>query len=138
LGLERKANLERMDDRDRLANSPPGAASFRPMVFTSSPIRRTTRTNGRTKRLFTKAGELWFCIAGIWRSDKDVGEAFTMLTMPLGPDIAPYHDRQIAILDRADWAVARSDGVSESDFKAAPLRRPHGPTDGLTAWFACV
>jgi putative SOS response-associated peptidase YedK len=25
--------------------------------------------------------------------------------MPPGPDIAPYHDRQIAILDRADWAA---------------------------------
>ena len=34
----------------------------------------------------------------------DVGEAFTMLTMPPGPDIAPYHDRQIAILDRSHWA----------------------------------
>jgi putative SOS response-associated peptidase YedK len=34
-----------------------------------------------------------------------VGEAFTMLTMEPGPDIAPYHDRQIAILDRADWAA---------------------------------
>jgi putative SOS response-associated peptidase YedK len=49
-------------------------------------------------------GEPWFCIAGIWGSVKDVGEALTMLTMPSGPDIAPYHDRQIAILDRADWA----------------------------------
>jgi putative SOS response-associated peptidase YedK len=28
-----------------------------------------------------------------------------MLTMPPGPDIAPYFYRQIAILDRADWAV---------------------------------
>jgi putative SOS response-associated peptidase YedK len=28
-----------------------------------------------------------------------------MLTMPPGPDIAPYHDRQIAILDRRDWAL---------------------------------
>ena len=37
--------------------------------------------------------------------DKDVGEAFTMLTIPPGRDIAPYHDRQIAILDRADWAA---------------------------------
>jgi putative SOS response-associated peptidase YedK len=26
-----------------------------------------------------------------------------MLTMPPGPDIAPCHDRQIAILNRADW-----------------------------------
>ena len=27
-----------------------------------------------------------------------------MLTMAPGPDIAPYHDHQIAILDRAQWA----------------------------------
>ena len=59
----------------------------------------------KDKWLFTKTGEPWFCIAGIWRTDKGVGEAFTMLTMPPGPDIAPYHDRQIAILDRADWAA---------------------------------
>jgi hypothetical protein len=25
-----------------------------------------------------------------------------MLTMPRGPDIAPYHDRQIAILNREE------------------------------------
>ena len=28
-----------------------------------------------------------------------------MLTMPPGPDIAPYHDRRIAILDRKDWSA---------------------------------
>ena len=27
-----------------------------------------------------------------------------MLTLPPGPDIAPYHDRQVAILSRAQWA----------------------------------
>ena len=27
-----------------------------------------------------------------------------MLTMAPEPDVAPYHDRQIAILDRAHWA----------------------------------
>ncbi len=32
--------------------------------------------------VFTKRGEPWFCIAGIWRADKAVGEAFTMLKMP--------------------------------------------------------
>lgn len=58
----------------------------------------------KDKWLFTKKGEPWFCIAGIWRSNPDVGEAFTMLTMPPGPDIEPYHDRQIVILDRPDWA----------------------------------
>ncbi len=59
----------------------------------------------KDKWLFTKRAEPWFCIAGIWRADKVIGEAFTMLTMPPGPDISPYHDRQIAVLDRADWAA---------------------------------
>jgi putative SOS response-associated peptidase YedK len=66
----------------------------------------------KDKWLFTKTGEPWFCIAGIWRSVKDVGEAFTLLTMPPGPDLAPYHDRQIAILDRADWAAWLDPAVS--------------------------
>ena len=58
----------------------------------------------KDKWLFTKKDEPWFCIAGIWRSHPEVGEAFTMLTMDPGPDIAPFHDRQIVILDRAGWA----------------------------------
>ena len=66
----------------------------------------------KDKWLFTKTGEPWFCVAGIWRTDSQVGEAFTMLTMPPGPDIAPYHDRQIAILDRGDWAAWLDHSVS--------------------------
>ena len=58
----------------------------------------------KDKWLFTKTNERVFCIAGLWRSDPKIGEAFTMLTMPPGPDIAPYHDRQIVILDRSSWA----------------------------------
>ena len=58
----------------------------------------------KDKWLFTKRGEPIFCIAGIWRETKDVGEAFTMLTMEPGPDIAPYHDRQIVVLERDAWA----------------------------------
>jgi len=69
----------------------------------------------KDKWLFTKAGEPWFCVAGIWRTDSHVGEAFTMLTMPPGPDIAPYHDRQIAILDRADWAAWLDQSVSAKE-----------------------
>ena len=57
----------------------------------------------KDKWLFTKVGEPWFCIAGLWRSVPELGEAFTMLTMEPGPDVAPYHDRQIAVLDRSDW-----------------------------------
>lgn len=58
----------------------------------------------KDKWLFTRREEPLFCIAGIWRDTRDVGEAFTMLTMPPGPDIAPYHDRQIVILERGAWA----------------------------------
>jgi putative SOS response-associated peptidase YedK len=57
----------------------------------------------KDKWLFTKADEEWFCIAGLWRADPAVGEAYTMLTTPPGPDVAPYHDRQVAVLNRADW-----------------------------------
>jgi putative SOS response-associated peptidase YedK len=57
----------------------------------------------KDKWLFTKVNEPIFCIAGIWRNAPGIGEAFTMLTMPPGPDISPYHDRQIVILDRSAW-----------------------------------
>ena len=59
----------------------------------------------KDKWLFTMAGEPWFCIAGLWRSSAEVGEAFTMLTMPPGPDVAPYHNRQVAVLGRDLWAA---------------------------------
>jgi putative SOS response-associated peptidase YedK len=55
--------------------------------------------------LFTKRDEDWFCIAGIWRNSPEVGEACTMLTVEPGPDVAPYHNRQIVVLDRANWAA---------------------------------
>jgi putative SOS response-associated peptidase YedK len=76
----------------------------------------------KDKWLFRKKDEPWFCIAGIWRTNKDVGEAFAMLTAELGPDIAPYHDRQIAILDRADWTDWLDPAVS------AKTGKPQLPT----------
>lgn len=58
----------------------------------------------KDKWLFTKAGEDWFCIAGLWRATAEVGEAYTLLTTEPGPDVAPYHGRQIVVLERRDWA----------------------------------
>jgi putative SOS response-associated peptidase YedK len=52
--------------------------------------------------LFTWPGHEWFGIAGIHRADPKVGEAFTMLTCPPGPDVAPYHDRQVVLLSPQD------------------------------------
>jgi putative SOS response-associated peptidase YedK len=50
---------------------------------------------------FRPAGE--FAIAGITREDSKVGEAFTLLTVPPGADIAVYHNRQIALLEPLQW-----------------------------------
>jgi len=47
----------------------------------------------KTKWLFTMAGQPWFWIVGIVKDG-----AFAMLTAPPGPDVAPYHDRQIVVL----------------------------------------
>ncbi|RWD31054.1 MAG: SOS response-associated peptidase [Mesorhizobium sp.] len=75
----------------------------------------------KDKWLFTKKDEPIFCIAGIWRRTEEVGEAFTMLTMEPGPDIAPYHDRQIVILARDAWADWLDPSVSaKSLIKALP------------------
>lgn len=50
------------------------------------------------KWLFTSTEDDFFCIAGLIREDR-----FTLLTAPPGPDIAPFHDRQIVILPRPTW-----------------------------------
>lgn len=59
----------------------------------------------KDKWAFRLAGHDWFCIAGLWRADAAVGEAFTMLTSEPGPDIAPYHSRQVVVLGRDSWAA---------------------------------
>jgi len=58
----------------------------------------------KDKWLFTLSDGGPFAIAGLWRAGAAKGEdAWTMLTGPPGPDIAPYHDRQIVLLRPADW-----------------------------------
>lgn len=76
----------------------------------------TTPADAKQKRkdcwLFQPAeGE--FAIAGVVRSNPDVGEAFTMLTVPPGPDIAPYHSRGVALLTPPQWR-AWLDGSAKS------------------------
>jgi putative SOS response-associated peptidase YedK len=55
----------------------------------------------RDQHLFTMKGEEWFWIAGIVKEN-----CFTMLTTAPGPDVQPYHDRQICTLkpeQGIDW-----------------------------------
>lgn len=53
---------------------------------------------------FTLRGAETFAIAGLWRSDPGVGEAFTMLTAEPGEDVRPYHNRQVVVVPPADFA----------------------------------
>lgn len=66
------------------------------------------------KWLFTMADHRWFCIAGIWRSSP-LGEAFTMLTLDAGEDVAPYHHRQIIPLPRDRWSAWLDPNVPAED-----------------------
>jgi len=81
----------------------------------------------KTKWIFTHTRHPWFCIAGVWKHDAGVGEAFSMLTTEPGADIAPYHSRQVVVLNRSDWS-AWLDGSAPS----ADLCRP-APAGTLTA-----
>ncbi|WP_419826139.1 SOS response-associated peptidase family protein [Sphingomonas sp.] len=69
----------------------------------------------KTKWLFTLKDHNWFCIAGIWRAVPQVGEAFTMLTIEPGEDMAPYHSRQIVALPREHWADWLDPAVPAAD-----------------------
>ena len=53
--------------------------------------------------LFEPAGERVFAIAGMLRDQPGTGEAFTLLTVPPGPDVIDYHHRQIALLSPPQW-----------------------------------
>ena len=52
-------------------------------------------------------------IAGLVRSNPEIGEAFTLLTVPPGPDIEPYHHRGVALLTPPHWR-AWLDGSAKS------------------------
>lgn len=73
----------------------------------------------KDKWLFRWKTADWFAIAGLWKADETVGEAFTLLTCEPGPDIAPYHRRQVVLLDPKDWA-----GWLDGSIPAPALIRP--------------
>jgi putative SOS response-associated peptidase YedK len=65
---------------------------------------KDARQKRKDKWRFTLAGSDWFCIAGLVRCDAiDGARCFTMLTTLPGPEAAPIHDRQVAVLARDDW-----------------------------------
>ena len=70
----------------------------------------------KDKHLFELAGAPWFWIAGVVKEG-----AFSLLTTSPGPDLAPYHDRQIVILPPTtgmDWLTL---SVPQAELLQAPL-----------------
>jgi len=70
--------------------------------FTAPKAPRADKRKDRW--LFTLKGRDWFCIAGLWRTS-GADEAFTMLTTEPGPDVAPYHHRQVAVIAHESWSA---------------------------------
>jgi putative SOS response-associated peptidase YedK len=93
-------------------------ANGRCLIVADAFYEFTANADPKAKRkhkwMFTKVAEEWFGIAGLVRAWQG-GEAFTMLTTEPGPDVAPYHSRQIAILERRDWAPWLDPNASAED-----------------------
>jgi putative SOS response-associated peptidase YedK len=71
------------------------------------PASEFRHRSGGKKFSFSLANGDWFYFAGIWRSASNGWpEAYAILTIEANADIAPYHDRQMAVLtreQRMDW-----------------------------------
>lgn len=60
----------------------------------------------KTKHRFSLIRAPFMAIAGLWREAQGNHPAsFTMLTTSPGPDVAPYHDRQVVVLQPQNWAA---------------------------------
>ncbi len=81
------------------------ADSRRCIVILSGFFEFTGTKYPKAKHRFTLNDSPVMGIAGLWREGEG-GEppSFAMLTTAPGPDIAPYHDRQVVVLRPADWA----------------------------------
>jgi putative SOS response-associated peptidase YedK len=80
------------------------AKSKRCLIPASAFFEFTGKQSPKSKWRFELRAEPVLAIAGLWRTD-DSGAAFTMLTTAPGPDVAPFHDRQVAVLSRRDWGA---------------------------------
>lgn len=79
--------------------------SKRCLILLSGFFEFTGAKYPKTKHRFRLADSPIMAIAGLWSEAEDGELSFTMLTTAPGPDIAPYHDRQVCVLKPEDWAA---------------------------------
>ena len=81
--------------------------SGRCLILADAFYEFTTPDDPKAKRKhkwkFTLNGSDQFAVAGLWRSEPEVGEAFTMLTTEPGEDVRPYHHRQVVVVEPRDF-----------------------------------
>ncbi len=80
------------------------ADSRRCVIVLSGFFEFTGTKYPKAKHRFSLKGSPVMGIAGLWSEAEDGALSFTMLTTAPGPDIEPYHDRQVCVLAPDDWA----------------------------------
>ncbi|RWI14903.1 MAG: SOS response-associated peptidase [Mesorhizobium sp.] len=84
----------------------------------ASEFRRRSRGKAYS---FSLADGDWFYFAGVWRpATRDWPEAYAILTIEANDDVAPFHDRQMAVL-RRDQRMAWLDRTCLEDELLRPL-----------------
>ena len=82
--------------------------SSRCLILADGFFEFTAHSDPKSKRkhkwMFRLRDAEQFGIAGLWRTDPQVGEAWTMLTTEPGEDVKPYHNRQIVVLPPSNFA----------------------------------
>ena len=80
--------------------------SNRCLIPASAFFEFTGKKYPKAKHRFALRGAPFLAIAGIWREGKGTAPpAFTMLTTAPGPDVEPYHPRQVVVLRPEHWAA---------------------------------
>jgi putative SOS response-associated peptidase YedK len=81
------------------------AESNRCLIPATAFFEFTGTKSPKTKHRFMLKDAPMLAIAGIWKPgpQPDAALYFAMLTTEPGPDVSPYHDRQIVVLRPEDW-----------------------------------
>lgn len=81
------------------------AQSNRCLIPASAFFEFTGKKYPKAKHRFTLKGEPFMAIAGLWRDGAgNQPPSFTMLTTEPGPDVKPYHNRQVVVLPPEEWS----------------------------------
>jgi putative SOS response-associated peptidase YedK len=81
-------------------------ASKRGLIPASAFFEFTGTKSPKAKHRFSLKEAPFMAIAAIWREGAEgAPPSFAMLTTAPGPDIAPYHDRQVVVLPPEEWTA---------------------------------